>query len=229
MSELASNTELLRSLGRLVRGLSALFWGLPASLLVCFQAARSSDLKSLWWLPPLLCTGWLVYGLWQLGDFQKQERVWRHSLERAQVLGFINFGLSPFLFWWSRIPLNGFFTVMVVLFAFSALLFLASLNGVLRRLGAMLPDEALRHETRQFTALNLNLLSVAFVLALAYVLLHHLHTQSLPWWLFQSRLILDDMSLWLVVPLVLLPLAMTMALLWKTKEVIFDSVFSGKA
>jgi hypothetical protein len=229
MSELASNTELLRSLGRLVRGLSALFWGLPASLLVCFHAARSSAPKSLWWLPPVLCTGWLVYGLWQLGDFQKQERVWRNSLDRAQVISFINFGLSPFLFWWSRMPLNVFFTVTVIIFAFSALLFLASLNVVLRRLGAMLPDEALRHEARQFTALNLNLISIAFVLALLEVLLHYLNARGLPWWLFQSRLVLDGVSLWLLVPLVLLPLAMTMALLWKTKEVILDSVFSGKA
>jgi len=34
---------------------------------------------------------------------------------------------------------------------------------------------------------------------------------------------------WLLVVLVLLPpLAMTMALLWKTKEVILDSIFSAK-
>ena len=36
-------------------------------------------------------------------------------------------------------------------------------------------------------------------------------------------------SLWFLILLVLLPLAMTMALLWKTKEVILDNVFSSKA
>ena len=47
----------------------------------------------------------------------------------------------------------------------SGLMFLASLNIVLRRLGAILPDEGLHHETRQFTTLNLNLLLVMMVLA----------------------------------------------------------------
>jgi len=35
-------------------------------------------------------------------------------------------------------------------------------------------------------------------------------------------------SFWVIVFLLLLPLAMTMALLWKTKEVILDSVFGAK-
>ena len=42
--------------------------------------------------------------------------------------------------------------------------------------------------------------------------------------------VLDRGSLWfliVLIPLVLLPLAMTMALLWKTKEVILDNVFSA--
>ena len=28
----------------------------------------------------------LIYALWQLGDFQKQERVWRGALDRARLL-----------------------------------------------------------------------------------------------------------------------------------------------
>ena len=35
MPDLAPNADLLRSLGRLARGVSALFWGLPAALIVC--------------------------------------------------------------------------------------------------------------------------------------------------------------------------------------------------
>ena len=155
--------------------------------------------------------------------------MWRNALDRAQMLSLINLGLSPFLYWWNRVPMNTFFLIMVVLFAFSGLLFLASLNGVLQRLGAMLPDEALRHETKQFTSLNLNLLLFTFLLGLVFVLLHQASEKNLPLWLHQTKLVLDHASLWLLVPLVLLPLAMTMALLWKTKEVILDSVFSGKS
>jgi hypothetical protein len=226
MSDPAPNDELLRSLGRLVRGLSALFWGLPLTLIVCFYTARADSLKTLGIVPPLVTTGLLAYGLWQLGDFQKQERVWRTALDRAQLLSLLNFGLSPFLYWWNKVPSNTFFLVMVLLLALSALLFLGSVNLVLRRLGAMLPDEALRLETRQFTALNLNLLFATFVLAVLYVGAGQLHQP--PLWLAASLSMMEHGSLWFLIVLILLPLAMTMALLWKTKEVILDNVFGAK-
>jgi hypothetical protein len=173
----------------------------------------------------MVCTGWLVYGLWQLGEFQKQERVWMNALDRARLLGLINLGLSPFLFWWNRFPVNPLFTVMIAAICVAALAFLASLNLVLQRLGAMLPDEALRHETRQFTILNLNLIAAMFLLVVFYVAIHQWDPKQLPFWLLAFTHAMDRAGLWLVILLVLLPLAMTMALLWKTKEVILDSVF----
>ena len=227
MADSPPNPELLRSLGRLVRGLSALFWGLPIALLVCFHTAspRAELLKSFGAVPALLSTGLLFYGLWQVGDFQKQERVWRNALDRARIFSLINFGLSPFLYWWYRVPGNTFFLAMVILFSVSSLIFLASLNVVLQRLGAMLPDEGLRIETRQFTRLNLNLILVTLLLAGAYAALAHL--QTVPTWLAVFYEIMDRISIWVLMLLVLLPLAMTMALLWKTKEVILDNVFGA--
>jgi hypothetical protein len=226
MPDPAPNDELLRSLGRLVRGLSALFWGLPLMLIVCFYTARADSLKAFGIVPPLVTTGLLAYGLWQLGDFQKQERVWRTALDRAKLLSLLNFGLSPFLYWWNKVPANTFFLAMVILLAISAILFLGSVNLVLRRLSAMLPDEGLRLETRQFTALNLNLLFATFVLAMLYVGAGQFHKP--PPWLGALLNVMEHSSLWFLIVLVLLPLAMSMALLWKTKEVILDNVFGAK-
>src|SRR5512137_652299 len=124
MPDPAPNAELLRSLGRLVRGLSALFWGLPITLIVCFHTAKADSLKSFGIVPPLVTTALLVFGLWQLADFQKQERVWRAALDRARVLSLINFGLSPFLYWWNKVPASTFFLVMVLVMGLSALVFL---------------------------------------------------------------------------------------------------------
>ncbi len=228
MSDPAPNAELLQSLGRLARGLSALFWGLPVALLACFHAARAEFINSFWAVPPIVSTALLCYGLWQLGAFQKQERVWRDALERARVLALIDLGLSPFLYWHNRIPTNEFFLAMTCLMALTGLLFLGSLNFVLQRLGAILPDEALRVETRQFTALNLNLLLSMLVLGVAYFILKQFPFSSLPEWLRPVAFIIDRASIFMLIPLLLLPLAMTMALLWKTKQVILDSVFSGK-
>ena len=226
MAEPAPNAELMRSLGRLVRGLSALFWGLPVALVVCFHTAKAEGLKALGVVPPLACTGLLVFGLWQLGAFQKQERVWRNALDRALILSLINFGLSPFLFWWNKVPGHFFFTLMVMGMTLTGVLFLISLNVVLQRLGAMLPDEGLRLEIRQFTTLNLNLLWATLVLAALYFGLGQLKTR--PLYLEAVLVVLDRGSFWFLVLLVLLPLAMTMALTWKTKEVILDNVFGIK-
>ena len=224
MSEPAPNAELLRSLGRLARGLSALFWGLPVALVVCVQTALAGWLRSFGIVPPLAVTGLLFYGLWQMGHFQRQERPWRNALERAKLLALVNCGLCPFLYWWNKMPGNFFFTACVAALAFSALLFLFNLNLVLERLGAMLPDETLRHETRHYTALNRNLLVALVVLAAICWFLRK--TANLPPQLDLVADWLKDNSLWALLFLFLLPLAMTMALIWKTKEVILDSVFS---
>jgi len=232
MPDPTPNADLLRSLGKLVRGLSALFWGLPIALIVCVWIAYSQWLKSYGWIPPIISTALLLYGLWQLAGFQKQERIWRRALDIASVLGTINLGLSPFLYFASRIS-NPFFTIMVDVLAVCALLFLISLNVVMKRLGAMLPDEALRLETNQFTSLNLNLLIVILVLSALYFLLRLVPSittsvlQVLPYWLGKLLDNLAQLSPFILIMLVLLPLAMTMALLWKTKEIILDSVFGA--
>ncbi len=226
MSEPIPNPQLLRSLGRLARGLSALFWGLPAALIVCAETARADWLKPLGILPALAVNALLLYGLWQMSDFQKQERPWRNALDRALLLALVNLGLCPFIFWHNKMPGEFFFSVAVMLLEISAVLFLFNLNLVLKRLGAMLPDESLRQETRQFTALNRWLLTALIFFGVAYVVL--LQDPRLPAALGTFFGWLQDFGFWGLTLFALLPLAMTMALIWKTKEVILDSVFSAK-
>ena len=226
MSDTPSNPELLHSLGRLVRGLSALFWGLPTALIVCVSTAKTEFLRISGVVPALVTMGLLYFGLWQIGKFQKQERLWRNALDRAKISALINIGLCPFLFWWNRFPREQFFVYGVAMLALSGLIFLFNLNHVLERLGAMLPDETLRQETKQFTALNRGLLILLVLLAGLYLFLGRM--PELPRHLGVLAEVLGRSSFWVIVFLLLLPLAMTMALLWKTKEVILDSVFGAK-
>jgi len=222
VSERAPHPELLSSLGRLVRGLSALFWGLPIALVVCVQTAKGDWLKPLGILPPIIATALLVYGLGMLGHFQKQERIWRSALERARIPGLINLGLSPFLFWWNQLPSNPFYDSIIHVMVVTGLLFLLALNPVLWRLAAMLPDETLRQETRLFTAVNRYLLCITLGLLAGYFFLFKMGQVSTP---FYYRYFLEWAGMWLVLFLVLVPVAMTMAMTWKIKEVILDSVF----
>jgi len=144
---------------------------LPIALIVCVWTANPRWWRSFGIIPPLVTTGLLVYGLWQLGGFQRQERVWRAALDRARILSLINFGLSPFIAWHGQLPDNRFFSISLVVLAVSAVFFLGSLNLVLQRLGAMLPDEGLRLEIKQFTALNLKLLVATLFCGAAFFLM----------------------------------------------------------
>lgn len=223
MPDTPPNPELLRSLGRLVRGLSALFWGLPAALIICVGTATAGWFKAFSIVPGLGATGLLLFGLWQLGAFQRQERAWRAALDRARLIGLVNFFLCPFLYWWNKMPDQPFFSLVVVLLALSGLLFLFNLNLVLARLGEMLPDETLRQETRQFTVINRGLLVTLLLVVAAYVFVMQMPDLPVPFLMVIARL--ERMSLWSLMMLVLLPLSLTMALIWKTKEVILESVF----
>lgn len=223
MPEPAPNLELLSSLGRLVRGLSALFWGLPLALIVCVQTAKGEWFEKFNVFPALAVTGLLYYGLGLLGHFQKQERVWHAALDRAKILALVNIGFSPFLYWWNRIPSQPFFNSMIELMIFSSLLFLFALNPVLLRLAAMLPDETMRLETRLFTVINRYLILITLASLVSYFIL--VRIQQLPPLIINSLYLLEKTGVWLVLLLVLLPVAMTMALIWKLKEVILTSVF----
>jgi hypothetical protein len=228
MSEPAPKAELLRRLGQLVRGLSALFWGLPLTLLVYFQTARTDFFDMLGHiaiLPPLLVSSLLLYGLAQIGQFQKQERIWSSTVEQARLFAIVNLGLSPFLHWWHRLQFVPLYNFAVILLATSSLLFLFILNRVLDRLAAMLPDETLRLETKLFTTFNRRVLVAIPVLLLVYFALGFI--SPMPEFL---KIILDrtdgadSHGLWLMIFLILMPLAMTMALIWKIKEVVFGSI-----
>jgi len=217
---------MLRSLGWLARGLSALFWGLPVALIICAETARASWLKPLGMLPALFATGLLLYGLWQMGHFQQQERPWRSALDRAKLSGLVNFGLCPFIYWQNKMPEQPFFNAAIFVLVLSAIIFLFNLNVVLKQLGAMLPDETLRHETRHFTQLNRWLLVALLLCATAYVVV--MNDPRLIGKLGELFVWINRVSFWALIFFALLPLAMTMALIWKTKEVILDSVFGSR-
>ena len=226
MAETAPKAELMRSLGRLVRGLSALFWGLPSALVVSVYVATNEWGRPLHMAAPIILLGLLFYGLSLLSDFQKQERIWREALDRTKLLALVNVGLSPFIYWYNRVPGESFFEIAVLMLMLTGLLFLFNLNHVLQRLAAMLPDETLRTETRVFGNLNISLLTAILILfALFYIFRQ---VQGLPEVVDHLLKVMEVLRLWLLVFLILLPMAMTMTLIWKIKEVIFASVFSNQ-
>lgn len=239
---------LMPSLARVVRGLSALFWGLPLALLACVKTAMGDSWRMLgvWgtplWrsrgvtgvmldalaasLPGLAALGLLLYGLRSLVRFQPQERVWTGAVERASLLNLLLLGLLPFAHWWSVRPAHPLFLQSLGLFVLSGIGFMLALNGVLFRLAAMLPDEVLRSDTRLFTRVNGWLIGMlAVLLAGDWAAMAMPRVVPLAVQVFLSDL--AESRNWLFTMLALLPLALTMTLVWKAKEAILTSVFRG--
>lgn len=215
--------SLLPSLARVVRGLSALFWGLPLALLACARTALG-DLWSQWGMGlPVFSCGLLWFGLKQLEGFQPQERVWVRSVHRAELLALLNLALSPFTWWWSRRPEVTFFGASLLLLLFSGLGFLLALNHALRRLAALLPEETLRSDMRLFTAINTSLLGTLSVFAGAWTLAREF--PLLPPGQEEILEVLEQARVLLVVFLGLPPVALTMSLVWKAKETIVTDVY----
>lgn len=226
MTDPAAKSDLMQSLGRLVRGLSCLFWGLPLTLVLYVQTARMDWLDAFGTaaiVPAAGLTALLIYGLTLMGGFQKQERVWTNSIERARLVGLVCLGLSPFLHWWHRLPFVTLYAVSVILLILFGLLFLLQLNHVLLRLTAILPDEMLRHETQFFAGFNRTILSVIPLMLGSWMVLSQV--KVLPQRIIDLLRVADEIGLWFMLFLLLIPVATTMALIWKIKEAIFGGVF----
>jgi hypothetical protein len=226
----AAKAQLLRALGQLVRGLSTLFWGLGLTGLVYMEmvymetaeAARWQTFGPLAFLPVVLSTAPLWRGLNQLRAFQEQERIWRRALDRAEIFAVVDAGLAPFLFWWHKFPSVPLYAACAGLLVLSSLFLLVQINCVLQRLCAMLPDETLRAETKLFTAFNISLLLAVLGGLAAYFLLSR--APFLPGWAWRWIESAWAAGVWMALFLILMPLSMTMALIWKIKEVIFSSL-----
>jgi hypothetical protein len=140
------------------------------------------------------------------------------------MLAVLDSGLAPFLFWWHKFPAVPLNRACVGLLFVSSLFLLIQISFVLQRLSAMLPDENLRAETKLFTGFNTSLL-LAFLAGITfYFVLTLLPPSLLPVWLDRWMAAAAAAGVWLALFLMLMPLAMTMALLWKIKEVIFSSL-----
>lgn len=177
-------------------------------------------------LPGLAALALLLYGLRSLVRFQPQERVWTGAVERASVLNWVLIGLLPFAHWWNVRPSQPIFLQGLGLLVVCGIGFMLALNGVLSRLAAMLPDEVLRSDTRLFTRVNGWLIGIlAALLSLEWLAM--VLPARVP---LVLHVFLDDVSEsrnWLFTMLALLPLALTMTLVWKAKEAILASVFRG--
>jgi hypothetical protein len=97
---------------------------------------------------------------------------------------------------------------------------------MLRRLAAMLPDEILRIETRLFTKMNNYMLVATGLIFGGFFILRRF--QNFPRFIYYLLTLLDQGALWIIMFMILLPIAITMFLTWKIKELILASIFNAE-
>lgn len=208
-----------------MRSLSALFWGVPLTLLAFarhFLAVIPSAYDA---MLPLLGTGLLVFGLSRIGRFHRQERVWQQSVFTSQMLGLILFGLSPFLYLWSRIPVEPLFARGVAVLLVAAVAFLVAFTNTLYRLAAMLPDAPTHADARLFHTLTGYVAST--VGATTTGLYWRLAPPTLSDFLaLPQQPVAHGLQAFLLI-LMLVPVAMAMAVTWKLKEVTLSLLAGG--
>ena len=230
---------ILNGLNSLVRGLNALFFALPVALLVVvWTATRSSTsmpspfsdlLHSLGIFPALGTSVVLFYGVVKLGRFRRDSRAWQRSLERARWYGLFLMGLSPFLYWWCRIPESTYLRIAAMVLIVISMLFLAQLNVILRKLTDMLPDLTLRSETAFMAKFNFAILAFVGAAQVFFFSLDRLSVYEATRWLSQQHLWLLRPVEIVVLLLMVMPVAITMAIMWKVKELVLASVFEQDA
>lgn len=213
-----AGTSTFAAWGRVLRGLSALFWGLPVSL-VAFARHFLAVWPSAYDLVlPSVGALLLVYGVFRLGALHPYERIWQQALFASQTLGLVILGLSPFLYLWSRVPAEPLFARAVAVLLFASVLFLVAVTRVLARLAALLPDPAAQADAQLFHLLTgyvgLTLATAAGVFYWRMSPISLSEFLSLP-----QQPVAHGLQAFLLM-LILIPIAMSMAVTWKLKEVV---------
>lgn len=226
MHQSQAQTHPAEPLRALVRGLALLFWSLPLELVIGINLAAAGWFGNFGIMAPVLPPAMMFIGLGELKKYKPEHCTWQRLLDQARLMAMINTGLAPFLYWWRHIPANPFFESMLVLLAVCAFLLLARLNRVVVHLAGVVPAATLDTEIRKLGGLN----HTALVTVAAVIAIHGLAAllNILPRAYYDH--ILDPTRprvLVLFVLLVLVPVALTMGMIWRSRETVLDTVFRG--
>lgn len=218
--------EFIRSLSRLIRGLSMLFWGLPITLIICVKTSVKDrlELQPIDFFTPIISSSVLLVATFLIGEFKKMEKSWSGLIDRAKFFGIINLSLSPFIYWRLKVPEITAFSVAVWLFFVSNIIFLLILNSIIQRLTSMLSDKTLRLDAKTYGDLNQYMLTLLLVILFLGYAGNFL--KDSPLFLNQVLVIISRFYQWIMTFIIVVPLAITMALIWKTRETILTNIFT---
>lgn len=219
---------------RLSQGFSCVFWGLPVALLFCVQIHLLDvlvadprlriSMRQLYFMLFLAMLATICVGAWKFCLVKVIGPRWLSRARCSLVFAALILYFSPFLYWWRALPHNLFLTINLFGLILVVIGFLISMNLLSMELGRFLGDRSLRKESRLFLGLNALVLAVPTAgsigwavmvswkneslasLGLGFLALFHLHY---PWKL-------------MLFVLLFLPVSLTLANLWRVKEILVE-------
>ncbi len=216
---------------RLTQGLYFIFWGLLVIVVVSVQAVV------LLWMRAFAETFFLgggvlatVVGSWRLHQARLADLPdtaasgrWRKRVSRLRALALLLAYFAVLFYLWRRLPGNLYLQLNAAAFVAACIAYLTMLNRTVTTLAALVGRQQMALEARLFTAANIVLLLLPFVVALGYIVLRAVTQESSL--LDEFRKLLERVSL-LGAIVVLLPVSLTLALVWAAKDTLVQELVS---
>ncbi len=215
---------------RLTQGLYFIFWGLLVTVLVAAQTVVLLWVRA---FSEVFLAGGVVatlMGTWRL----QQARLhalpdestgpqWRNRVGRLRGVATLLAYFCVLFYMWRGVPDNFYLQLNAAAFVATGIVYLMMLNRTITTLAAFVGRKQMALEARLFTAANIVLLFLPFAAALAYIVLMAVLRQTSL--LEEFRQLLQRISL-LVAIVVLLPVSLTLALVWAAKDTLVQELVS---
>ncbi len=203
-----------------LRGMSALFWGLPIALVSSIQVTLDSYALMMRFLFPLSAFALLAYGAHQVRWIQVLGmRSWRFRVDLLRVVSLAQLLLAPFLLFYSRSPDQPLFVASLYLLGLCWCLFLLALCQVLGGMVQTIGEESMRQDflwMKGFIGGALSLMALGWTILFVRNLFLEAERMPLILYLLHPQFL----GTFLIISAIF-PVTVLMNLAWKLKEHVF--------
>ncbi len=200
---------------RLARGFSAVFWGIPVSLML-YAGALDIRVYSTFRIPAYVLGIVVIYaGLVFLRRAGAITPRWLRTVRVLLVMLVFEFYLAPFVYWWKQMPYVPYYVINVFALLACTTLGLFFMNQLAGEVGRIAHDTTFLIETQICAWLSLALMLLPVLHSLYYSVRAILELRSVIF--FESTSLPPPLPPW-TYAIILLPFTLTMATAWKAKE-----------
>lgn len=205
----------------IIRGLSALFWAIPLTLISSVQLSLGVYGQARDAVFPVAAFSLIAFGSFHLSKLRIIGDIrWKSLVEHLLTISLAQVLLSPFLFFLFRVPESPFFIVSIYVLGIFIIIYFRLLLSILERMTVIIGSQSFKQDFQWMKGFIEGALVVIFInWNVLFFRSHIADLSEMPAWF----LIMDPH--WLTSFLMissLFPITVTMTLVWKVKEFLFE-------